>query len=162
MTQQPLPRRDLREKAFRRYELYMSRAIHKDIWVDPKAELSLSSTTFKARFDDAKIAQKKFKYSSDLIPSDFNLDLLICSEFEDGRVLIQNKTREANEKPKDNEITEEVVVTLMNRIARKEVKDTTLPCSATELLKILAFAEKHPEIDCIVVEQNGKAFFYTV
>lgn len=157
-----LPRRDLREPAFRRYELYISRACEHSISIDPR-ELKLSQATFAARTRDAILSKIRYNYPSDLIPPTFNLANLEVLELSDGRVLIQNKTK--NEIPTMivNETTEQDVINIMKQVATKKITNYEMAVvSPDELTKILQWAEQHPDIDCLVVPQNGKAFFYTL
>lgn len=157
------PRRDLREPAFRVYEPYISRACYQTLTIDPKAALNFSATTFIARFRDAILAKKRYNYPSALIPDDFNLSNLELSELEGGLVLIKNKTGNPALATEKKELTEKDVVTIMTQIAAKQLFNHELKCSGGEELgKVLAWASKHDEIDCVTIAQNGHAFFYTL
>lgn len=163
MNNQPLPRRDLREPAFRKYELYIARACSQSIIIDPQAELTFTPSTFIARFRDAILAKKRYNYPSSLIPPSFDISKLEAAEIPNGRVLIKNKTEDKPFVEEAHGITEADVVRLMNQIATKEKLTYDLVVSGGEELgKVLAWAAKHEEIDCLVIAQNGKAFFYTL
>lgn len=164
MSTKPLPRRDLREEAFRKYESFIARACYKPIFVDPKVEMDppLAATTFAARIRDAILAKRRYGYSSTIIP-EIDLSQLEVLEYSDGRVLIQNKTPIIPEKPVEKPNLEPLVLAAMHKVARKEAKDFTLTAdSKAELAEILAIAAKHDDIDCMVVAQDGNAYFYTV
>jgi hypothetical protein len=95
---QPVPRPDLRETAFRRYEIFIAEAaVKKTLIVDfsrfpcgPKKTVRLPRT-FIARFNDAKLGYKRYCYSSTLIPKGFDVANLLATELSDGTVLIENQ-----------------------------------------------------------------------
>lgn len=162
----PLPRFDLREPAFRRYERYIALACKGNLIVDPKAELGVSSLTFCARFSDAILAKRRYKYSSAIIPDAFDLTLLRAVELDDGRVLLRNTSIVLSEptiltKPP---ISESEILSTMEKVARHQIQGIYELDYHTqdELQFILSTAASHPEIDCQVVEHNGKVNFYTI
>lgn len=161
-----LPRRDLRIEAFRKYEEFIARGCIASFYLDPKQECKppYSPATFVARFRDAILAKTRFNYPSLLIPPTFNLSNLEAQELADGRVLIKNKTETApiviEEK---KELSEGDIVEIMKDIASKNKFNHELPVKdGKELGQVLAWAAKHEEIDCVVIAQNGKAFFYNL
>lgn len=167
MNNNPLPRRDLREPAFRKYEPFIAKACSQSYYLTPKSDPSIkcSSATFAARFRDAILAKKRYNYHSNLIPSTFDLSKIEVFEFLDGRVLIQNKTESIApiEPVKEQGITEQTVIALMKKIASKVVLSEELTVSGVEELgRVLSWAANHKEIDCMVVAQNGNALFYTL
>lgn len=166
MNDKVLPRRDLRIEAFRKYEEYIARGCVASFYIDPKLECKppYSPATFVARFRDAILAKTRFNYPSLLIPATFNLSNLEAQELAYGRVLIKNKTEtEAIIIEEKKSIDEEFIVSIMLDIASKKKFNHELPVKdGTELGHVLAWAAKHEEIDCVVIAQNGKAFFYTI
>lgn len=87
-----MPRKDLLEPAFRRYEKLIARAIEQDYVVDPK-ELGtrMNARTFVARFNDAKRGYTLYGYESQLIPKAFNLMFIKAVVGKNGMVLIYNE-----------------------------------------------------------------------
>lgn len=164
MNNQILPRRDLRIEAFRKYEDYIARGCVASFYLDPQAELKYTPATFVARFRDAILAKTRFNYPSLLIPATFNLSNLEAQELTDGRVLIKNKTEtEAIIIEEKKELCEKDIVSIMTDIATKKKLTHELSVKdGTELGYVLAWAAKHEDIDCMVIAQNGKAFFYTI
>lgn len=93
---QELPRVDLREEAFRRYEPYMFRSCHAmSITVDPwDFPTSLTkpmrkASSFICRFNDAKTGYKRYNYKS-VLPPLFDVDNLRPVELTNKSVLIKN------------------------------------------------------------------------
>lgn len=84
-----LPRIDLREPAFRKYEPYIIKACHGELVVDP-IRLNMKASTFMARFRDAVLAYKKYNYHSGQIPRDNPLDFKIV-ELDTGEVKISSR-----------------------------------------------------------------------
>lgn len=92
-----MPRFDLREPAFRRYEPFMAQAAVKGQIIIQPFEFPASKTrqmkkanTFICRFYDAKTAYNRYHYVSRIIPKDFAVENLKCTELRDGSVLIEN------------------------------------------------------------------------
>lgn len=83
-----LPRRDLRESAFRRYEADIARGTRETFILTP---VGVTPLTYCARFKDAILGFQRYKYQSFLIPEGFDLSLLTVHETADGRVLIKNR-----------------------------------------------------------------------
>lgn len=163
MNSQPLPRRDLREPAFRKYEPYIARGCSQSYELDPQVEMKFTPATFVARFRDAVLAKKRFHYLSTIIPATFDLANLEAAELENGHVLIKNKTEPIALVHETLPLSEQDVITIMTDIATKKRFNFELAVSGGEELgKVLAWAAKHEEIDCIAIAQNGKAFFYTL
>lgn len=161
-----LPRRDLRESYCRRYERYIATACEGDVVVDPKAEVGLSAATFRARFADAVLGFRRYKYPSSLIPKDFDISLLVAYEIDDGRVLIKNTSILTSE-PKSltkPSISEQQIIDIMKSVANKTIQGIYELNYTTqeELQYVLSVAQSHPEIDCEVVEHQGKINFYTI
>lgn len=89
-----LPRYDLREPAFRRYEPFIARAlVNGRLLVNPIAEFDLKPSTFKARFRDAVRAYRLYKYKSTQIPANVPYDLSV-NETANGLILIVNELAE--------------------------------------------------------------------
>lgn len=84
-----LPRYDLREPAFRRYERYIQRATERSYIINPREELNLSPNTFILRFRDAITGFKRYHYSS-TIPKDFEFKRIRLRETDNGEVLVEN------------------------------------------------------------------------
>jgi hypothetical protein len=92
-----LPRPDLREPAFRRYEPLIAKAIKSHQTVFTYADFPVgakkvvkTARTFISRFSDAKLAYKRYRYQSSSIPTSFDLSNLVCTELQDGSVLVRN------------------------------------------------------------------------
>jgi len=68
------PRLDLREKAFRKYERYIGRALNESYKVDTRVELGISPQTFILRFKDAICGFKRYRYESILFKQDADFD----------------------------------------------------------------------------------------
>ncbi len=83
------PRFDLREKAFRRYEDVISRAV-KQSFIIPLKAFDVKQHTLYCRIKDAILGKKRYKYNSMVIPDTFDLDSLKVMELADGRVAIVN------------------------------------------------------------------------
>ena len=91
MSHQILPRPDLQEPAFRKYERFISRACFDEIIIDPSNcfKRPMSAQSFCNRFRDATRAYRLFKYKSDLIPKDFDTTQLKCFALANGSVLVK-------------------------------------------------------------------------
>ena len=86
---QPLPRRDLREPAFRRYEKLLARATLESFITNPFD--GQSATTFIARWHDAVRGFKLYKYSSALVPHTYNFSVNVkLTELSNGAVQVSN------------------------------------------------------------------------
>jgi hypothetical protein len=83
-----LPRTDLREPAFRRYEQHIAAALKGSTIIDPAP---LKAVTFCARFKDACLGFEKYGYASDVIPTGAWLRVIKPLELPDGKVLLQNR-----------------------------------------------------------------------
>ena len=158
-----LPRYDLRETAFRRYEALIAEACRGSFTYDPFI-MGIKPRTFVARFRDAILGYKRYGYESFVIPKDFNLDSITCVELTDGRVHIRRMVFD-NQPSYKTCPTDESVIALMTSIAKREIVDLPVLVSyqsPDERDRILATAKLHPEIDCHVRDHNGKLNFYTV
>lgn len=86
-----LPRKDLREPAFRKYRHHIEMAARCHLHTIPPYELGgRSASTWVQRFTDAKTGYKRYHYQCDL-PLNFNIDFLVARECADGSVTIINK-----------------------------------------------------------------------
>lgn len=92
-----LPRHDLREPAFRRYENCIAKAATQRQLILSFLELPMGLTgkrasckTFVARFADAKLGYKRYGYKSYLIPKNFDVDNLVAYEMTQDSVVIRN------------------------------------------------------------------------
>lgn len=64
-----LPRFDLREKAFRRYEKYIAQACQDVVIMHPFLDLGIKQDSFVARFKDAVLGYLRYRYDSKVIPT---------------------------------------------------------------------------------------------
>jgi len=95
---QDLPRFDLREPAFRKYERVISKALEStEIIVDPRSVAAegrpMNAYTFCRRFKDACSAFRRFGYASQLISRSQDLGVLRVSETAQGQVRIRNMSK---------------------------------------------------------------------
>lgn len=91
-----LPRFELREDQFRRYEQDLADACYASKVVDParyagKKKRTPSAHTLAVRLRDAKLAYRVYGYKSTLIPTGYDLENITVRETADGRVLLSNK-----------------------------------------------------------------------
>lgn len=92
-----LPRRDLREEAFRRYESAIAEGCVHSFTLDPKQYSKygkMTPLTFICRFHDAILGYRRFNYPSTLIPKDFDVTKLHAVEIFGGLVEIINDNTE--------------------------------------------------------------------
>jgi hypothetical protein len=89
-----VPRFDLREPAFRKYEAFIAQACKGTIEVDP-AERGMTAKTFRARFMDAVLAFKRYRYPSEIILSTYNVDDIQALELVSGKVRLWNPRADA-------------------------------------------------------------------
>jgi hypothetical protein len=118
-----LPRFDLREEAFKKYELVISEACKtNELCIDPKTIFarSLKPHSFITRFHDAILGYLRYGYSSEYLDPSFNYSALKAFETPDGQVLIRNSefghssfSRLSADNP------EKLVATLLNLRATK-------------------------------------------
>ena len=89
-----LPRLDLREEAFRKYESYISRAISGSYTLNPQLDLAkpMNPHTFCTRFRDAILGYRRYHYPSEIIPKNYDVNLIKAFELADGNVLIENES----------------------------------------------------------------------
>lgn len=86
-----LPRFDLREPAFRRYESFIAKACKGSYELRPtEFDEPRSARTFCMRFRDAVLAFKRYGYFSDAIPKGYNIDNIRALETTRGTVLLEN------------------------------------------------------------------------
>lgn len=85
-----LPRVELREEAFRRYEPYIVKASFGSCTIDPKP---MKAHSFICRFRDAIRGLSLYNYETD-IPQGTNLQALKCYETANGMVYIKNESTE--------------------------------------------------------------------
>jgi hypothetical protein len=87
-----LPRPDLREPAFRKYESDIARACKGTIKISRELLLAMGikPATYVCRFRDAILGYKRYSYQSAMIPSGFDFSNLRLAETTDGGVNIYN------------------------------------------------------------------------
>lgn len=93
MNNQPfdaLPRFDLREKPFRKFERYIARAMNETYEIDPFMELKLKAHSFVVRFKDAILGFKRYKYDSMLLNQSMDFDCIKLYELPTGWVRVIN------------------------------------------------------------------------
>lgn len=98
----PLPRRDLREAAFRKYEQYIAKALTERVfYIDTRTAFGaddfgenykrpMLAATFCLRFNDAKLGFKRYGYQSNLIPRHANLACIKPTEYDMYTIAINN------------------------------------------------------------------------
>lgn len=95
-----LPRPELTEPAFRRFEHIIARvAVERTFHIPPalfpagksSARKRMSSTTFCSRFRDALLAYKLYKYTSMQIPRGCDLSAVRCFQNRNGSVTVENE-----------------------------------------------------------------------
>jgi len=88
-----LPRPDLQEPAFRKYERYIARALERSYRIDPMIELHVTPRTFIARFKDAILGFQRYNYTSTSIPRSAAMSLRSIRLFElaGGEVEVRNE-----------------------------------------------------------------------
>jgi hypothetical protein len=87
-----LPRPDLREKAFRKYERYINRALHETYELDPAIELRMKPHSFIVRFKDAVLGFQRYRYSSIFFSHDTDFKPIKLYELANGYVRIVNES----------------------------------------------------------------------
>jgi len=90
MDKSCLPRRDLTETAFRKYEHVIARGCVEDFEHDTGA---MSAYTFIARFNDAKLGFRRYGYESKAIPEDADVTLVQAKPISEFCVYIFNHAR---------------------------------------------------------------------
>ena len=94
-----LPRPDLREHAFRKYEHLISKACFGSFNFDPtdinNILRPMTAHTFACRFRDAILGFRRFGYISRIIPKDYDVNLIKVYELQDGTVFIKNESADA-------------------------------------------------------------------
>ena len=85
-----LPRFDLREKPFRKFERYINRALHETYELDPYVELHLKPHSFVIRFKDAILGFQRYKYESILFTQEADFKSIDLYELSNGWVRIVN------------------------------------------------------------------------
>lgn len=120
-TNVPLPRFDLREAAFRRYEKIIAKACKGPMTDVPPFERQ-SAYTFISRFRDAVRGFKKFGYVSTMIPPNHPLEFRLV-EMQNGRVSILPMSQLGVTEQKLNEEYDE-----------EYVFNTLIPALDTEIL----------------------------
>ena len=86
-----LPRFDLREKPFRKFERYINRALHETYELDPYVELHLKPHSFVIRFKDAILGFQRYKYTSRLFDQEANFKAIRLYELPNGWVRVVNE-----------------------------------------------------------------------
>lgn len=87
-----LPRADLREKAFRKYEPFLTQALAQPegFWNPSTAfERPIRAATFISRFRDAALALRRYHYKTS-IPQDATFDHIVLAEDIAGNVFFVN------------------------------------------------------------------------
>lgn len=87
-----LPRWDLRENAFRKYERYINRALHETYELDPGVEMNMKADTFVCRFKDAILGFKRYRYKSILFGPDADFNSIKLYALPTGWVRVVNTT----------------------------------------------------------------------
>src|SRR5260370_30569193 len=85
-----LPRYDLREKAFKKYERYINQALHEAYTFDPILVMQVRPTTFICRFRDAILGFQRYHYPSILFSQSADFAAIRLYETSDGKVSIVN------------------------------------------------------------------------
>lgn len=98
-----LPRVDLRESAFRKYEHYIAMACQGSYELDVRKEMKNTARTFMVRFADAKRGFKLFGYLSSKIPHGYELRNITVKELEGDKVMVVNEVADAESKRKRKE-----------------------------------------------------------
>lgn len=86
-----LPRRSMREDAFRKYEHLIAMACKGSFEYDPTQLDEMKASSFMVGFREAKRGQENFNYKSSVIPQGYDLSCIKLFETESGRVWIENK-----------------------------------------------------------------------
>lgn len=104
MSEFGLPRWDLREKAFRKYEKYIAISLKRSLLVHPflpaepqggtgsRFPGSMNAHTFICRFKDAILGFKRHNYVSPLFDKSAMFEHIVPIENADGSVLLSNRT----------------------------------------------------------------------
>lgn len=87
----PLPRPDLREGPFRKYEPFILAALEGSCKANPFP--TQTATTFACRFKDAILGFKRYKYLSK-IPEDADLDCIKVQPLDNGQVWLLNTKKD--------------------------------------------------------------------
>ena len=96
MNVERLPRKDLREEAFRKYEQDIALGCKGSYVLDPrKFSRPMKAASYVARFTDAKRGYRVYGYQSELIPKNYDLDRVRAFELSDGTVQISNEIEDA-------------------------------------------------------------------
>lgn len=173
---QILPRIDLREPAFRRYEPIIAEACKQTIEYNPLLKLNVNPHTFACRFRDAILGKRRYHYHSSIIPRDFDITVLRVHELSNGNVLIENPVADTGAitlRAVYSSDNPESIIRLMQQISKGEIVDLPVIVpyrGETERDLILKIASDHnltynPDTDgsyCHVRDFNGKLNFYTV
>lgn len=150
-------RKDLREKAFRRYEPYIVAASKSSYQVklSENPELArLQPNTFIARMRDAMLARDKFKYHSEGLGNDFNRRLITFKVIDSDTVMvILLKPSEAAQitKPEiEIEITDDNVIPI-----RDQFKSNSYPEQGAKVFNLICrkklhfnFLQELSELEC--------------
>lgn len=88
----PIPRVDLREPAFRKYERFIAAACNGTITVNPLD--GQNTNTFVCRLRDAILGYERYHYPSKLIPLDYPLSRLKPEALNSGQVRINNRMQD--------------------------------------------------------------------
>jgi len=83
-----LPRYDLQERAFRKYEAAIAEACKGSVVITPP--IKMSAYSYMVRFRDACLGYRRYGYKSDMIPPGYDLTMLKPEVCADGKVLIRN------------------------------------------------------------------------
>lgn len=160
-----MPRYDLREPAFRRYEPYIAKALQGSYLLNPMAELGVSPATFIARFRDAILAKQRFGYKSISVSCDaLELNVIRAYQTPDGNVTVENvaadcRAQEVRTAAKEldfapiDSMRDEV-------IAGKHPDGLSVDCSLIDLPHIVDYLKSHPRQGCAFVTRDSKVFFF--
>lgn len=179
-----IPRKDITEPAFRRYEELIARALNECFEYHP-SKMNLKPSTFIARFRDALTGVRRFKYSSSLFDvtkddimyllSKVRVDLLKGLDnvyIHNAIVIERDKVAKALNLhlPSSNPQLARVYYTeLMTKISSREI--TNLPylisypttIDRDQILYLCRdILQQNPSIDCLVSDYGGKINLYRV
>ena len=85
-----LPRHDLREPAFRKYEPLLALAIKQTVIIHADRFPGMRASSIVCRLRDAIVAKKRYSYTSDSIPHDYNWSNIRIRELTNQRVILSN------------------------------------------------------------------------
>lgn len=167
---QDMPRPDLTEKAFQRYEPFIARGLSGSYNVDVSTLTSqdgfkrgIKPITFCARFADACLAYRKYGYASSMIPSDADVHDVYAKPQKDGTVRIYNRKQDRLAQTESRRLharNKDLVLRLANDINDQRVKGNRSDSyyigydTPEELAWLLSLEDQLSEL--VVKEKPGK------